>query len=610
MLTEQTTEPPLDHLDARGGRAEVVAAIEARPRRSTSRRASTATSSRSCGTPATTAPGARREPSRGHRAAAPREGARRRRATRLRRAGGHTCDGPVGAPPPSAAGAGGALGRRQRGETSCATRSTGHPYRCETGAPAPRDSGWRRCSDRGCSARRRSPPSASASSLAGARRARWARAAPRLARLERRLCAGERVEGDDLEIESAALHRRRLLGGSRRRTRAVGALGTRSRARGRGVVVFPRCRAAGTARAARRRARRPARPRAGRAAARRRLRVLVRPRVRSSTRCSPTTARVTTGAARSLLRRRPGSTCTAFATTRRASRCASCTGRRRPAAGADGDGAPGRAARGDRRRARLRSRRRRRPSGRSSFDEAVACRGALVRATSCGAGGSSLVGTAPAAGPCAMRSRARLGGALDLLAAVEPVAGARIDRALRSPARGVARARELVVVTCRPEAPSSRCSSSAGAAAGRRSSIVAAETYAGAPRDRAAAGRCCGSPARAFRWRSSARRRPRAALRRRRGMRAVRSRSRGRAGSSPARSPGAPSRSPGRRSRSMRALAAFAGVAALARSVAMPARLVVRIAVPSRSPSPSRPAAGRRRLGACATSSTEGLRDF
>ena len=42
----------------------------------------------------------------------------------------------------------------------------------------------------------------------------WARAAEGSIDFERKLLAGERIEGDDLAVEIRARHRRRLLGGS------------------------------------------------------------------------------------------------------------------------------------------------------------------------------------------------------------------------------------------------------------------------------------------------------------------------------------------------------------------------------------------------------------
>ena len=79
--------------------------------------------------------------------------------------------------------------------------------------------------------------------------------------------------------------------------------------------------------------------------------------------------------------------------------------------------------------------------------------------------------------------------ALDALATVEPVVGARVDRALRSPSAAITRAREIVVVTGRPDrAVEPLLELRRG---GRSVSLVilASETYAGRARDRAAARR-------------------------------------------------------------------------------------------------------------------------
>ena len=64
MLAEQTTEPPLDHLEPVARHAELVAAIEAGRAASTSRSRSTATSSPCCATPGRTA-GSHSEAARG-----------------------------------------------------------------------------------------------------------------------------------------------------------------------------------------------------------------------------------------------------------------------------------------------------------------------------------------------------------------------------------------------------------------------------------------------------------------------------------------------------------------------------------------------------------------
>ena len=95
----------------------------------------------------------------------------------------------------------------------------------------------------------------------------------------------------------------------------------------------------------------------------------------------------------------------------------------------------------------------------------------------------SIVGTAPAAAAVEIRT---LGHdwevALDALAVIQPVAGARVDRALRHPVTAVSRARELVVVTGCPERAVEALLELRRS--GRVTSLVAiaSETYAGRPR--------------------------------------------------------------------------------------------------------------------------------
>ena len=73
--------------------------------------------------------------------------------------------------------------------------------------------------------------------------------------------------------------------------------------------------------------------------------------------------------------------------------------------------------------------------------------------------------------------------ALDALATVEPVAGARVDRALRSPSRRSRGRARSSSSRDGPTGPSSRCSSSGAAAASVSLVVIASETYAGRPRD-------------------------------------------------------------------------------------------------------------------------------
>ncbi len=123
------------------------------------------------------------------------------------------------------------------------------------------------------------------------------------------------------------------------------------------------------------------------------------------------------------------------------------------------------------------------PHGRSSFDACVRAAGALARAHAAHGRRTVIVGTSPLFAPVSVRS---LGHdweiALDALAAITPVPGARVATALRSPAGVVRSAREVVVVTGRPAlAVEPMLELRAG---GRRVSLVVAatETFAGRPR--------------------------------------------------------------------------------------------------------------------------------
>ena len=209
MLTEQTGEPPLDHLDAGRGRATSWWPRSRRPAtiyvEESVNRYVVALLRHTRGEPA---PGARREPARGHRAAAARQGARR-----------SSSDATSSTPedivrwPPSFSRTGCCSRRRlaRQGsarKTSCATHSTGRPYRCEKEEL------------RGDRARARraarvlafgSTPLAVVGlglAAAGIFARLWARAADGSIEFERRLLAGERIEGDDLAVEIRAGHRR------------------------------------------------------------------------------------------------------------------------------------------------------------------------------------------------------------------------------------------------------------------------------------------------------------------------------------------------------------------------------------------------------------------
>ncbi len=122
------------------------------------------------------------------------------------------------------------------------------------------------------------------------------------------------------------------------------------------------------------------------------------------------------------------------------------------------------------------------PVGRSSFDAAVRAAGALALAHVLWNRRVALVGTAPATEVVRVHSVGHdWEVALDALAEMMPVAGAHADRALRSPAAAVSRAREIVVVTGRPERVVDALLEL------RRNGrivslvVVASETYAGRP---------------------------------------------------------------------------------------------------------------------------------
>jgi len=124
------------------------------------------------------------------------------------------------------------------------------------------------------------------------------------------------------------------------------------------------------------------------------------------------------------------------------------------------------------------------PVGQSSFDAAVRAAGALALAHVLWNRRVVLVGTAPVTEDVRIRSAGHDWElALDALATVEPVEGALVDRALRSPTAAITRAREIVVVTGRPDrAVEPLLELRRG---GRSVSLVimASETYAGQSRD-------------------------------------------------------------------------------------------------------------------------------
>jgi uncharacterized protein (DUF58 family) len=122
------------------------------------------------------------------------------------------------------------------------------------------------------------------------------------------------------------------------------------------------------------------------------------------------------------------------------------------------------------------------PPGASSFDAAVRAAGAIVLAHVRWERRVAIVGTVPTSVPVHVRTRGHdWEVALDALAAVEPVPGATIERALRTPVSPLTRAREIVVVTCRL-GPATEALLELRRS-GRAVSIVAValETYAGRP---------------------------------------------------------------------------------------------------------------------------------
>ncbi len=72
--------------------------------------------------------------------------------------------------------------------------------------------------------------------------------------------------------------------------------------------------------------------------------------------------------------------------------------------------------------------------------------------------------------------------ALDALASVIPVAGAHVDRALRMPSTAISRAREIVVVTGRPDRAVEPLLELRRGGRAVSLVVVASETFAGRPR--------------------------------------------------------------------------------------------------------------------------------
>ena len=126
------------------------------------------------------------------------------------------------------------------------------------------------------------------------------------------------------------------------------------------------------------------------------------------------------------------------------------------------------------------------PPGDWSFDAAVRAAGALAHAHSLWGRRVVIVGSSPSFAPVRVSPAGHdWDVALDALAAVMPVAGARVVGTLRAAAGPLAHAREIIVVTGRPELavdPLLELRSR-----GRSTALVAlaAETFAGRARDRA-----------------------------------------------------------------------------------------------------------------------------
>jgi uncharacterized protein (DUF58 family) len=283
----------------------------------------------------------------------------------------------------------------------------------------------------------------------------WARVARGSLELERKLLPGERIEGDDLAVEIRIRHRRRLLGGSIMLRQRLGPLEQAVRMhRSRTVLVFsdlPRGRHAlepldvviadplGLARIEQQ--------------VEEASSILIRPRIPVLTSIFSAHGARDAGAARSRFRRptgfeihavrdyAPGEPLQAvhWPSTARRGRLMVKELDDTPQddlaviLDQDPDGVAGR-------------------EGQSSFDAAVRAAGAIALAQVLWTRRVVLIGSAPATEPVRIRSAGHDWEiALDALAAITPVQGAHVDRALRTPCAAVSRAREIVVVTGRPD---------------------------------------------------------------------------------------------------------------------------------------------------------------
>jgi uncharacterized protein (DUF58 family) len=126
------------------------------------------------------------------------------------------------------------------------------------------------------------------------------------------------------------------------------------------------------------------------------------------------------------------------------------------------------------------------PPGSTSFDAAVRAVGALALAHLRWGRRIALLGTAPGFAPVLADSTGHDWEVmLDALAGVEPAENAALDVLLRPPAGHLSRARELVVVTARPERATDALLELRRGGRAVSLVVVASETFAGRPRDQA-----------------------------------------------------------------------------------------------------------------------------
>jgi uncharacterized protein (DUF58 family) len=126
------------------------------------------------------------------------------------------------------------------------------------------------------------------------------------------------------------------------------------------------------------------------------------------------------------------------------------------------------------------------PPGGTSFDAAVRAVGALALAHLQRNRRVALLGTAPGFAPVFADSMGHdWDVVLDALAEVEPAPAASLDLVLRPPVGPVSRAREIVVVTARPERATDALLELRSAGRAVSLVVVTPETFAGRPRDRA-----------------------------------------------------------------------------------------------------------------------------